>query len=134
MNHFLNLMLNSYSDSNISQIAQNNHLSSKTLNRLFLSRVGVTAKTFQRIIRFQRALQSVGDVPPESVVWTSVATRHGFYDQSHFVREVKELYGISPGELLNSLSNFYNTSLLMECRLLSVQDFQRLRRNRDGIF
>ncbi len=31
--------------------------------------------------------------------WAELAADHGFYDQSHLVREVRDLCGLSPTEL-----------------------------------
>jgi len=63
----------------------------------FQQQVGVPPKVFARIHRFRHALQLLhaGDTP-----LARVALRSGYYDQSHFNAEFRELSGFAPGEFL----------------------------------
>jgi AraC-like DNA-binding protein len=68
----------------------------RQLERLFRDRVGIPPKLFLRILRFQRALGSSGDARAGG--WAQVAVALGFYDQSHLIRDFRELAGRAPGE------------------------------------
>jgi transcriptional regulator GlxA family with amidase domain len=68
----------------------------RQLERLYRDRVGIPPKLFLRILRFQRALGSIRDARPGG--WAQVAVALGFYDQSHLIRDFRELAGRAPGE------------------------------------
>jgi AraC-like DNA-binding protein len=65
----------------------------RQLERRFLADVGVTPKTFARIIRLQTALRHVRDGRPLD----DVALACGFFDQAHMSRDFRELAAMSPG-------------------------------------
>jgi len=63
----------------------------------FSTQVGVTPKVFERLQRFQRALNlTYGNVTPN---WASVAAECGYYDQSHLIHDIQTLSGMTPAEL-----------------------------------
>jgi AraC-like DNA-binding protein len=63
------------------------------LERQFREDVGLTPKTFSRIVRLQAALRRVRQGSP----LTDVALGCGFYDQAHMTRDFRELASMSPG-------------------------------------
>lgn len=69
-----------------------------TLRRRFLRRVGASPKRFARVARVGRALRALDRGAPES--WARFAFEQGFVDQSHLIRELKDLCGITPSEYL----------------------------------
>lgn len=74
----------------IENIAREIGISRQHLARQFLHHVGVSPKTFARVMRFQRVLADRrGD-------WSDVAARHGYYDQSHLIVDFRELAGTTP--------------------------------------
>nr|WP_216647389.1 helix-turn-helix domain-containing protein [Chitinophaga sp. SYP-B3965] len=60
----------------------------RQLRRLFEFYIGDTPKEFSRIVRFQKTLQS-----PKHYLDA------GYYDQAHFIKEFKSLYGLTPGKV-----------------------------------
>ena len=44
---------------------------------------------------------------------TSPAHRLDYHDQSHFIRDFREVCGIAPGAYLAGMSDFYNEELKM---------------------
>ncbi len=70
--------------------------SAATLRRRFLSKVGTTPKVFARVARLGRTLRSLGSGPPTS--WAAFAVEQGFVDQSHLIRELRDLGGLTPTE------------------------------------
>jgi AraC-like DNA-binding protein len=68
----------------------------RQLHRRSLAAFGYGPKTLARVLRFRRALALArGGVP-----LAATAARSGFADQAHFTREVRQLAGMTPGELL----------------------------------
>ncbi|HUP61023.1 MAG TPA: AraC family transcriptional regulator [Thermoanaerobaculia bacterium] len=75
----------------VDAIARELGISRQHLARQFQHHVGVSPKTFARVMRFRRLLASgEGD-------WAGLAARHGYYDQSHLIADFRELAGTTPG-------------------------------------
>lgn len=73
-------------------------LSTKQFNRIFSEHVGANPKEFSRIIRFQRALNTLEQHPQMSL--TTLACACGYFDQSHMIKDFKILSGYTPGEYI----------------------------------
>lgn len=69
-------------------------LSSRRFIEVFTREVGLTPKRYERIRRFQRAVQSVHGA--EDVHWADVAVSCGYYDQAHFIHDFREFCGLTP--------------------------------------
>jgi AraC-like DNA-binding protein len=63
------------------------------IERQFREDVGLTPKTFSRIVRLQSALKRVRQGSPLA----DVALACGFYDQAHMTRDFREIAAMSPG-------------------------------------
>lgn len=72
-------------------------LSHRQLSRLFQFYIGDTPKVFSRIVRFQHVLQAKPLV--QALRQDKIFYNLGYYDQAHFIREFKTLYGQTPGSL-----------------------------------
>jgi len=77
----------------IDEMAREIGISRQHLARQFLHHVGVSPKTFARVMRFRRLTGSLLD---SDVDWADVALEHGFYDQSHLIADFRELAGTTP--------------------------------------
>ena len=95
-------------------------ITSRQLERKFKQTVGLTPKTFSRIIRFQKLLNFFGKSNLHGL--TSLGLDCGYYDQAHFIHEFKVFTGDVPTTYLaqehtmsdfftssNRMSNFYNS-------------------------
>ncbi|WP_399891166.1 helix-turn-helix domain-containing protein [Streptomyces sp. BBFR51] len=71
-------------------------IGARGLHRRSLAAFGYGPKTLARVLRLQRALALARDGAPLA----ETAARAGFADQAHLARDVRELAGLSPGELL----------------------------------
>ena len=69
-------------------------LSDRRVRDLFREEIGVSPKSFLRILRFQRAVQQLHQ--GTELPWAELALACGYYDQSHFANEFHEFSGISP--------------------------------------
>lgn len=76
----------------VEAIAKEIGISRQHLARQFLHHVGVTPKTFARVMRFRRVLSSIG----QDADWADVAAANGYYDQSHLIADFRELAGSTP--------------------------------------
>ena len=73
-------------------------LSERTLERTFATAVGMPPSSFIRLTRFLHACSRL-----RSGAWTSLtrlAHDCGYYDQAHFVADVKAFSGMTPSELV----------------------------------
>lgn len=79
----------------IKKICMDEGYSLSRLERHMKKIVGVSPKQFQRIMRFNAVLQYIKQKPP-CRNWSEVASRFGYYDQTHFIKEFKHFYGMTP--------------------------------------
>lgn len=77
-------------------------LSHRRFIEVFAAEVGLTPKVFGRIRRFQRALDRIGKTARPD--WARLALACGYFDQSHFIRELVSFSGLTPEELLRRRS------------------------------
>lgn len=75
--------------------------SEKKILRSFSAHFDLTPKDYLRIVKFRRALQLLSHAPAENL--TSIAHRSGYYDQSHFIKDIKFFTEKSPKGLRATL-------------------------------
>lgn len=81
-------------DMRVDDVAREIGISRQHLARQFRHHVGVSPKTFARVMRFRRLVDSL---PPRAGIdWAAMAIEHGYYDQSHLIDEFRELAGETP--------------------------------------
>lgn len=90
----------------IKEISEKVGYSQKHICKIFKENVGVTPKTFLKIIRFQKAIQQIEQ--QHFVDWSQIAFDCGFYDQSHFIADFKRFSGFTPSEYMKQRGNFLN--------------------------
>ena len=73
-------------------------LSSRHFRRLFRQVTGVSPKVYSRILRMERVLQDFHSNPDLNYL----ERVHGFYDQSHFIREFKRFTNVTPRALIKA--------------------------------
>jgi len=78
--------------------------SERQLNRIFNQHVGISTKSFSRLIRINNAFRLLKK-PNNSLAIVSDLT--GFHDLSHFIRDFKLVCGMTPQEYRNNMSDFY---------------------------
>lgn len=71
-------------------------ISPRQLRRLFDFYVGDTAKTFSNVVRFQHILHAKPSI--HSLKQNKLFYDAGYYDQAHFIKAFKNLYGVTPGK------------------------------------
>lgn len=96
----------------LKEVSSDLFISDRQLQRRFGEAVGVGPKTFQRISRLETVLKHL--LLNQNRDYLAFALEHGYYDQSHFIKEFKEYVGESPSLFLqdkNFMSHFYNEKL-----------------------
>ncbi|QNL48408.1 AraC family transcriptional regulator [Olivibacter sp. SDN3] len=73
-------------------------LSSRQLRRLFSFYIGESPKTFSKIVRFQNILHAKPSL--EDLRKNKLFFNAGYYDQAHFIKEFKNMYGLLPSKAL----------------------------------
>lgn len=72
--------------------------SQKHFTEMFKGHVGVTPKTFVKVMRFQRAIAEIES--GTKINWPEIAFDAGYYDQAHFINDFKAFSGFTPEEYL----------------------------------
>jgi hypothetical protein len=93
MFHALHLILKSQGTINIERDLDTG-LSTRQLRRLFDFYVGDSPKVFSKVVRFQNLLNAKPSV--ESLRKNKLFFDLGYYDQAHFIKEFKTMYGLTP--------------------------------------
>lgn len=73
------------------------NMSFRNFERRFVDEVGMPPKLYARITRFYNALENKMLHPTKR--WVDITNENGYFDQAHFIREVKEFSSKTPGEL-----------------------------------
>src|SRR5688500_17937427 len=81
----------------ITKLAPSLGVTRQHLARRFADLVGVSPKTFARIVRVRRVIAAARATPGEDGPnWSSLALDAGYYDQAHLIDEFRELTGLAP--------------------------------------
>ena len=83
-------------------LASSFRISERQLQRRFKKQVGVPLKRYERISRFELALNRLATVDYSEL--TSIAFELGYTDQSHFIKEFQEFAGMSPYNFVRNKS------------------------------
>ena len=86
----------------IKELIEEIHITERTLERNFLTQVGLTPKQFARIIQFQYSLSKLTEDNFDKL--TEISADSGFSDQSHFIRTFKKYTGQTPSYYLKHTS------------------------------
>jgi AraC-like DNA-binding protein len=82
----------------VSALAEKLGQSERQIRRRFDSVMGITPKAYSCLIRHLNAMKlAEAAFDPD---WADIAVSAGYFDQSHMIREIRQLTGISPSRLL----------------------------------
>jgi AraC-like DNA-binding protein len=68
------------------------------LRRVILAETGISPRRFARVQRFHALLRDADRAATPA--WAALAARHGYADQSHLIREMQALAGVTPARLI----------------------------------
>ncbi len=86
----------------VQDIASHFNLNYKYLERLFKQQIGMTPKLYCKIIRFNASLLYYREVGCDKL--TDLAYTSGYFDQMHFIKEVKQFTGVVPSHFFKRAS------------------------------
>ncbi len=82
----------------IRDLARKLGVSERQLLRHFETRVGLGPKALARVFRLQNVLQQLA--ADRRGHWTEISAGAGYYDQSHFVHDFRDMTGLNPSRYL----------------------------------
>ncbi len=85
----------------VSQLRKQFGQSERLIERRLLETVGVSARHLITVLRFQESVTMMRNNPRLSLL--DIAYSSGFYDQAHFIRDVKRFSGYTPRRLRERL-------------------------------
>ncbi len=94
---------------NMSSLSQHANLSHRHFERRFQAEIGITAKEFARVLRFQRAIHM--KQLNNNLTLTNLAYVCGYHDQSHFTNDFKSISGLTPKQffkIIPAFSDYYS--------------------------
>lgn len=100
----LEAALDAQGTSSVADLARKAGCSARHLKRLFDQWVGLSPKLFSRITRFQALTGRLTD--PAQADWVGLANDHGYFDQSHLIRDFSDFAGLTPMEFLKSAASW----------------------------
>ena len=106
VDYAVNQILHMPNQMSIDRISKKVGYSQKHLIKIFKEHVGLTPKSFLKIIRFQKAIQEIEQ--NKTANWASIAFDSGYYDQAHFINDFKSFSGFTPTQYLKTNSEYSN--------------------------
>ncbi|MFT6338183.1 MAG: AraC-like DNA-binding protein [Halioglobus sp.] len=106
----LNYILDRKGIVKIRDIFEEFKVSKVTLHKNFINKVGLTPKKVSQIWRMNHLLQMKEEFPKENL--TSLCLSAGFYDQAHFIKDFKLLFGVPPRKFFSQNSHLLKLSHL----------------------
>jgi len=94
----------------IPKLGRQGALSLRQFERLFRSEVGMSAKAFARIARFQATMDAKLANPTRT--WLDIAHCFGYYDQMHMVHDFEQLGRNTPTQVLAQIGDVRPSALI----------------------
>lgn len=104
----------------VRNLTRNAGLSDRRFIDVFRFEVGLKPKLFHRVQRFQRVLARVHQTPVPD--WVQLALDHGYFDQSHLIRDFLAFSGFSPADYLRRLHDLREKGLQVKFNHVPVSD------------
>ncbi|WP_353779772.1 DUF6597 domain-containing transcriptional factor [Winogradskyella sp. 3972H.M.0a.05] len=90
-------------DHNTSDLNLNNlNVSKRRLEQRFKTEIGISPHHYNKIIRINNIIDNLKQNQEDTL--TQLALAHGFYDQSHCIKDFKMFTGYSPKQFLKSIN------------------------------
>lgn len=87
-------ILKTHGTISVNNLADMAGVSTRTLEIHFKKFIGLSPKTYCRIVRFNSLIQQLSETPQlDSYEWIE---KYGYSDQSHFIKDFKDFTGMSP--------------------------------------
>jgi AraC-like DNA-binding protein len=87
----------------VSELSKELKITERTLRNHFYNHIGCSPKEFLRIVKLKQVAYQLKE-PVNSL--TQIAYDNNYFDQAHFIKEVKNITGHSPSQLKKEMRNF----------------------------
>jgi AraC-like DNA-binding protein len=87
----------------VSELCKIYNITPRSLERHFMQEIGIQAKELLQIFRINKAIRMLAEEPNSNLAGLSYLS--GYFDQSHFIKDIKKITGISPGQLKGTKSS-----------------------------
>jgi AraC-like DNA-binding protein len=104
--HSVNVIHGAGDAVSIQTLALGSGMSPTRFSTLFGEHVGLTPKSYARIVRFQRAIAAIGAAT--HVDFASIALGCGYFDQAHFNHDFRSFCGVAPSGYLTDRTEHPN--------------------------
>lgn len=81
----------------VKAMSQYSKVSPRTLQKIFMTQVGLTPKEYCRMYRFSELIRMVNE---NRFSWKRAVEDLGYYDQAHFLNDFKSITGLTPSSYL----------------------------------
>ena len=93
----------------VNALVRDLRVSERQFERRFSQTVGVPARSYIRVARLNAAIRLIKTGRHERL--TDIAHASGYYDQSHFIRDVKALSGVTPKDIAKNAGDAFHDQL-----------------------
>lgn len=91
----------------VDEVARKFNVSYRSLNRYFHQHLGISPKFYLRVVRFDKMCRYLHHLN-EEIDWMDIIHYCGYYDQSHFIKEFKNVIHMTPTAFVrHSQRKFY---------------------------
>lgn len=87
------------------EISNNAFYCSRHLNRLFNFYLGMSMKSFSRLVKINKSIHLLNE---KTNTLALICEKLGYYDVSHFIKDFKMVCNITPQEYRTNMSDFYS--------------------------
>ena len=115
----LNYILDRKGVVKIREVFEEFNVSRVTLHKNFINKVGLTPKKVSQIWRMNHLLQMKEEFPEQNL--TRLCLSAGFYDQAHFIKDFKLLFGVPPRKFFSQNSHLLKLAHLNISRRFTNQ-------------
>ncbi|MCR1842166.1 helix-turn-helix domain-containing protein [Murimonas intestini] len=105
LEHAMNTIIQMEGVLTSAEIINNVFYSPRHLNRLFNQYLGMSMKSFSRLVRINKSIQLLNE-KTNSLAF--ICEKLGYYDVSHFVKDFRIVCGVTPQEYRTNMSDFYS--------------------------
>ncbi len=81
----------------VSQLCNTFNTTPRTMERRIKEEIGLSPKELLQVFRINKAVRMIIEQPDDDL--THIGYMCGYYDQSHFIREIKRIANIIPGDI-----------------------------------
>lgn len=101
VNKIIEFVINEPSVHKVGDLSDHFNVSKRTLQRLFKKYVGVSPKWIIQRYRIHEAAEKLASGLSKN--WPQLALNLGYFDQSHFIKDFKQIVGRTPKDYLDNL-------------------------------